>query len=68
MEILSVFCTEMEFAQFFSRDSQNIFLQIIVPFLKITEAERETLESDPKEFCHLIDDVCGDQKSSTVKT
>ncbi len=28
----------------------------------------ETMISDPKEFCHLIDDVCGQQKSSTVKT
>lgn len=39
----------------------------MLPFLKITEAEREKLTSDPKEFCYLIEDVCGEQKSTTVK-
>ena len=42
-------------------------MQIIIPFLKITESERETLVADPREFCNLIEDACGDQKSTTVK-
>ena len=27
----------------------------------------DKIESDPKEFVQLIDDVCGDQKSATMK-
>ena len=38
-----------------------------MPYFKITEAQRETMESDPQEFCNAIEDVCGDQKSKTVK-
>ena len=39
----------------------------MIPYLKITDAERETRKSDPQEFCNAIEDVCGDQKSKTVK-
>ena len=68
IEMLTIFCTENEFKPYFLDDQQGRFLQLIVPYLKVTEAEKETLETDPTEFCNLIDDVCGDQKSSTVKT
>ena len=37
-----------------------MFLRIVIPFLKITESERETMESDPKEFCNSIEDICID--------
>ena len=51
---------EKEFADFFKNEAINLYLQVIIPFLKITESEKETLVSDPREFCNLIEDVCGD--------
>ena len=38
-----------------------------MPFLKITQDEKDKIEEDPKEFVQLIEDVCGDQKSQTIK-
>ena len=38
-----------------------------MPFLKITQEEKDKIEEDPKEFVQLIEDVCGDQKSQTIK-
>ena len=67
LEVLSFMTKEQEFKEFFTAEGVNLYLQIIIPFLKITETERETLVSDPQEFCNLIEDACGDQKSTTVK-
>lgn len=35
--------------------------------MKISEDEREYIESDPREFVNLINDVVGDHSSGTVK-
>ena len=67
LEMLAVFTKEAEFTDYFTTEGHNLFLKIVLPYLKITESERESLEENPKEFCHLIEDVCGEQKSSTVK-
>ena len=67
LEVVTFMTREKEFADFFKNEGINLYLQVIVPFLKITENEKETLVSDPREFCNLIEDVCGDQKSTTVK-
>jgi len=67
LDVLSVFTVEQEFKDFYRGRSQSLYLQVVIPFLKITEAERETMGSDVKEFCNLIEDVCGDQKSTTIK-
>ena len=60
LEMLAVFTKEAEFTDYFTTEGQNLFLKIVLPYLKITETERESLEENPKEFCHLIEDVCGD--------
>ena len=67
LEILIFLTREQEFADFFKREGLNLYLQIVLPFLNITEQEREQMVADPQEFCHLIEDVCDQQKSSTVK-
>ena len=60
LEVLTFMTREKEFADFFKNEAINLYLQVIIPFLKITESEKETLVSDPREFCNLIEDVCGD--------
>jgi hypothetical protein len=46
----------------------RIFIFIILPYLKISEAERESMANDPKEFVNLQIDTCSKQKSKTYKT
>lgn len=60
LEVISFMAKEHDFAEFYSVESFTLFMRIVLPFLKATDGERETMESDPKEFCNLIDDVCGD--------
>ena len=64
---MCIFAEESDFNEFYAANGFKIFVQIIIPYLKITEEERDKIEEDPKEFVRLIDDVCGDQKSDTVK-
>jgi len=60
MEVLTFLTREKEFSEFFRNEGINLFLQIVLPFLKISEVEREMLAGDSREFCNLIEDVCGD--------
>ncbi len=39
-----------------------------MPYLKISDGERDIIESDPKEFVNLQIDTCSKQKSKTYKT
>lgn len=67
MEVLMLFTKQKEFEEFYSSQSRTLFLSLIVPYLKITEGQRDTMVDDPQEFCNAIEDTCGDQKSKTVK-
>ena len=66
--ILSSFTNEKDFNEYFLSRSCNIFLQIIIPLLKLSDKEKEDLESDPKEFVNYSIDICQKQKSKTYKT
>ena len=59
LEILGLFTNENEFHQiFFIPNSFRIYLQIILPFLKLTEKEKEDMDIDPKEFINYSIDIC----------
>lgn len=46
----------------------KLYMQVIVPYLKISEQERENIESNPKEFVNYAVDVCEKQESKTYKS
>ena len=60
MQILCVFAEEEDFKEFYAKNGYKLFVQIVIPYLKVTEDEMDKISSDPKEFVQLIDDVCGD--------
>jgi hypothetical protein len=39
-----------------------------VPYLKISEQEKEDIESNPKEFANYSVDICEKQESKTYKS
>ena len=46
----------------------EIFLQVLIPALKITSQERMSLEDDAAEFVNLSLDICQDCESQSIKT
>ena len=38
-----------------------------MPFLSLTDEDLDQASTDPVEFINAIDDICGDQKSKTLK-
>ena len=40
------------------QSSFEIFIQILLPSLKITKSEREKITDDPQEFVNLANDCC----------
>jgi hypothetical protein len=48
--------------------SFEIFIQIIIPYLKVTPEEIKMLEADPEEFVNSSSDMCDNRESEDVKT
>lgn len=48
--------------------SFEIFIQIIIPYLKVTPEEMSMLEDDPEEFVNSSSDMCDTRESDDVKT
>lgn len=56
--MLCVLSKENDFSQFFVNNAFKMFMQVVIPFLKITEKEREDIADDPKEFVNYSIDIC----------
>ena len=58
INLLCLFTMQKEFTPFYTNNAAGLFLKIILPYLKITEKEREMIEDDPKEFVNYQIDIC----------
>jgi hypothetical protein len=58
IDVLCVLSKENDFSQFFVNNAFKMFMQVVIPFLKITEKEREDIADDPKEFVNYSIDIC----------
>jgi hypothetical protein len=56
--VLCILSKENDFAQFFVTNAFKMFMQVVIPLLKITEKEREDIADDPKEFVNYSIDIC----------
>jgi hypothetical protein len=69
IEVLCLMTRDLEtFNAFFMANGFKLYLQVIIPYLKISEQERENIESNPKEFVNYAVDVCEKQESKTYKS
>jgi hypothetical protein len=48
--------------------SFEIFIQIVIPYLKVTPEEMKMLQEDPEEFVNSSSDMCDSRESEDVKT
>jgi len=59
IEVLCLMTRDLEtFNSFFMANGFKLYLQVIIPYLKISEQERENIECNPKEFVDYAVDVC----------
>lgn len=56
--MLCVLSKENDFAEFFVSNAFKMFMQVIIPYLRITEKEKEDIGDDPKEFVNYSIDIC----------
>lgn len=68
LEVLGMLSSERECSHFYIQNSYKIYVQIILPYLKLTEKEADDLTEDPKEFVNYTSDICQNQKSKTHKS
>ena len=59
---------EIDFQPFFIPNAFKLYMQVVLPYLKISEKEKEDIEGNPKEFVNYQIDVCQKQKSRTYKS
>ena len=50
-----------------AQSSFEIYLQICLPFIRITKEEREQIKEDPVEFVNNSIDIVEDQESGNLK-
>jgi len=58
LDIIASFTNEKDFQFFYTQNSFKIFIQVILPLLKVSEKEKEDIEENPKEFVNYSIDVC----------
>ena len=68
IDILCTLAKEEDFRQFFMLNSYKLFMQVVLPYLRLSAKEREELETEPKEFVNYGQDICQKQKSRTYKS
>lgn len=66
--MLGLLCKAPSNSQFLIEQSFEIFLQICMPAISLTQAESEMFEEDSVEFVNLSQDVCNEQESESIKT
>jgi importin-8 len=50
------------------QNSFEVFLQILIPALKISQQDRKLLVEDPSEFVNISLDICEDFESKSIQT
>lgn len=59
LNCLCIFAEEKEvFNAFFLTSSFKIYLQVVLPYLRLTANDRELITEDPKEFVNYSIDIC----------
>ena len=58
IDMLCVLCQQEDFRPFFMLNSSKLFIQVVLPFMRLSEKEREDMEGDPKEFVNYSLDIC----------
>lgn len=58
IDILCILTNEEDFRPFFMMNSFKLYMQVVMPYLKLSEKERENIEEDPKEFVNYSLDIC----------
>ena len=58
IDILCILTNEEDFRPFFMMSSFKLYMQVVMPYLKLSEKERENIEEDPKEFVNYSLDIC----------
>lgn len=39
-------------------NSSKLFIQVVLPYMKLSEKEKEDIEGEPKEFVNYSLDIC----------
>eukprot|EP00347_Sterkiella_histriomuscorum_P023425 403334689 len=68
INIISSFCNEKDFSSYFTQNGFKIFIQVILPLLRLSEKDKDDIESNPKEFVNHQIDICQEQLSKTYQT
>ncbi len=71
VEYLRILCNMLEdnsFYHFFSENKPKLIVDVILPLLKSTEEEKDSLINDPQNFVNLALDTCDKQSSDIPKT
>lgn len=68
LKVLQLFSKEKNHSSFMLERSFEIFIQIIIPLLKVSPEEVQMMEDDPQEFVNSSADVCESRESDDVKT
>lgn len=58
IDILCILTNEEDFRPFYMMNSFKLYMQVVMPYLKLSEKERENIEEDPKEFVNYSLDIC----------
>lgn len=67
LQMMTVLSQQPANQDFMMQTSFEIFLQICLPAIKITKAEREQFKDQSVEFVNSSSDVCSDMESETIK-
>lgn len=68
IDVMCLLSREDDFRPFFLMNSFRLFLQVVMPYLRLSEKEREDMQDNPKEFVSYGIDICSKQKSRTYKS
>lgn len=68
INIIISLSNEKDFQHYFTQNGFKLFIQVVLPLLKLSERDKENIESDPKEFVNHSIDICQEQKSNTYQT
>lgn len=58
IDILCLLASEKDLEAFFISFSFKIYLQIVLPFLRLSEKEKDQITEEPKEFINYSIDIC----------
>jgi hypothetical protein len=69
IDVLCLLSCESDFQiNIFVPNGCKMFMQIVIPYLKLSEKEKDDIENDPREFVNYSVDICQKQTSKTYKT